>query len=58
MAKIAEKLTDLIGNTPLLELAGYAQANNSGARIIAKLECFNPLGVREGPDRFGHDTGR
>ena len=43
MAKIAEKLTDLIGNTPLLELSRYAQANGAGARIVAKLEYFNPL---------------
>ncbi len=43
MAKIAEKLTDLIGNTPLLELSRYAQANSAGARIVAKLEYFNPL---------------
>jgi len=42
--KIAEKLTDLIGNTPLLELSLYAQSKQAGARIIGKLEQFNPLG--------------
>jgi cysteine synthase A len=41
---IARSLTDLIGNTPLLELAGYARAEGLQARILAKLEYFNPLG--------------
>ncbi len=36
---IAHQLTDLIGNTPLLALERFAP----GARILAKLECFNPL---------------
>lgn len=44
MAKIAEKLTDLIGNTPLLELKNYERDNKLNAKIIAKLEYFNPLG--------------
>ncbi|MDR1780821.1 MAG: cysteine synthase A [Tannerella sp.] len=44
MAKIAKKLTDLIGNTPLLELDGYAKQQGVGARLIGKLEYFNPLG--------------
>jgi len=44
MSKIAGKLTDLIGNTPLLELGNYAKLHNAGARIIGKLEYFNPLG--------------
>lgn len=43
MKKIAQKLTDLIGNTPLLELNNFAKNNNAGANIIAKLEYFNPL---------------
>ncbi len=43
MPKIAKSLTDLIGNTPLLELSGYNRENNLDATIIAKLECFNPL---------------
>lgn len=42
MAKIAKKLTDLIGNTPLLELSNYEKNNNVDAKIIAKLEYFNP----------------
>jgi cysteine synthase A len=44
MAKIAGKLTDLIGNTPLLELSGYSRDLGVRGRIIAKLEYFNPLG--------------
>ncbi len=43
MAKIAKKLTDLIGNTPLLELGNFAKAKNAGAQIIGKIESFNPL---------------
>lgn len=42
MAKIAKKLTDLIGNTPLLELSNYNKDHNLDARVIAKLEYFNP----------------
>ena len=44
MAKIAKKLTDLSGNTPLLELSNYEEKNGLEANIIAKLEYFNPLG--------------
>lgn len=42
MSKIAKKLTDLIGNTPLLELSNYNKEKNLNATIIAKLEYFNP----------------
>lgn len=42
MTKIAKKLTDLIGNTPLLELSNYEKNNGIDAKIIAKLEYFNP----------------
>ena len=42
MAKIAQQLTDLIGNTPLLELSNYNATNHLKSRIIAKLEYFNP----------------
>ena len=52
MAKIAKSLIDLIGNTPLLELSDYNLAKGIGARIIAKLEYFNPLGSVK--DRVGH----
>ncbi len=44
MAKIYQKITDIIGNTPLLELENYEKANNLQAKIIAKLEYFNPAG--------------
>ena len=44
MEKIASKLTDLIGGTPLLELGGFALSQQVEARIIGKLEYFNPLG--------------
>ncbi|MDR2119373.1 MAG: cysteine synthase A [Tannerella sp.] len=44
MARIAKKLTELIGNTPLLELGGYAKHQSADARLIGKLEYYNPLG--------------
>lgn len=42
--KIAKSFMDLIGHTPLLELARYNQAQGLGAKILAKLEYFNPAG--------------
>ena len=44
MSKIAQKLTDLIGNTPLLALNRYSEEAGLSASIVAKLEYFNPLG--------------
>ena len=44
MAKIAKKLTDLVGNTPLMELSGYSAKYGLEQNIIAKLEAFNPAG--------------
>lgn len=44
MQKIAASLTDLVGNTPLLELNNYSRNNGLHARVIAKLEYFNPAG--------------
>jgi cysteine synthase A len=44
MSKIAKRLTDLIGNTPLLELASYNKSKELKAKVIAKLEYFNPGG--------------
>ncbi len=44
MAKIAKKLTELIGNTPLLQLSNYAEGKNLEANVIVKLESFNPAG--------------
>lgn len=44
MTKIAKKLTDLIGHTPLMELAGYSAKQGLGQSLVAKLESFNPAG--------------
>ncbi|WP_018108163.1 cysteine synthase A [Bacteroides propionicifaciens] len=44
MSKISSKLTDLIGSTPLLELTNYNAAKGLKAKVIAKLEYFNPAG--------------
>lgn len=44
MAKIAKQLTDLIGNTPLLELNKFSADNGLDTPIIAKIEYFNPGG--------------
>lgn len=51
MTKIAQKLTDLIGKTPLLELTNFNHHHNLNAKIIAKLEYFNPGGSVK--DRIG-----
>lgn len=42
--KIAKQLTELIGNTPLLELTNYEKEQDLKAKIVVKLEYFNPLG--------------
>lgn len=52
MQKIAKSVTDLIGNTPLLELTNYSKINNLEATIIVKLESFNPLSSVK--DRIGY----
>ncbi|MDE5797907.1 MAG: cysteine synthase A [Treponemataceae bacterium] len=44
MAHIATSITDLIGRTPLLELKNLQEKQGLKARIIAKLEYFNPAG--------------
>lgn len=44
MAKIAKNLTELIGNTPLLELNRFSQVFDLKATLLAKLEYFNPAG--------------
>lgn len=44
MAKIAKQLTELIGNTPMLELTNYEKELGLQTNLIAKLEYFNPLG--------------
>ena len=45
MAKIVKKLTDLVGNTPLMELSGYCGKYGMEQNIIAKLEAFNPAEI-------------
>lgn len=52
MSKIAGNLTELIGNTPLLELSNYNRSNGLNARVVAKLEYFNPAGSVK--DRIGY----
>ncbi|NOU92314.1 cysteine synthase A [Paenibacillus sp. LMG 31456] len=52
MTKIAKNLTELIGNTPLLELTNFNQMNNLAATLIAKLEYLNPAGSVK--DRIGY----
>ena len=42
--RVYQKITDLIGGTPLLELTNYERANELNAKIYAKLEYFNPAG--------------
>lgn len=42
--RVYQKITDLIGGTPLLELTNYEKANDLNAKIYAKLEYFNPAG--------------
>jgi len=52
MSNIAKNLTDLIGNTPLLELSNYSAKYEVPAKLVAKLEYFNPLGSVK--DRVGY----
>ena len=44
MSRIYKNITELVGNTPLLELTNYETNNNLQAKIIAKVEYFNPAG--------------
>lgn len=44
MANVFKSVTELIGKTPLLELENFRTANGAGAKIVAKLEYFNPAG--------------
>jgi cysteine synthase A len=52
MSKVAKNLTDLIGNTPLLELSNYNRILGLHAKVIAKLEYFNPASSVK--DRIGY----
>ena len=44
MSNIAKSATDLIGNTPLLEISRFGKHVDADATILAKLEYFNPAG--------------
>lgn len=44
MARIAKQLTDLVGNTPLLEFSNFNTGKGLKAQVIGKLEYFNPAG--------------
>ena len=44
MATIAQKLTELVGNTPLLQLNAFSAKEELQTNIIAKVEYFNPAG--------------
>ncbi len=52
MSGIASNLTELIGSTPLLELSNYSACNQVDARLLGKLEYFNPAGSVK--DRIGY----
>jgi cysteine synthase A len=52
MSKIANNLAELIGHTPLLELRNYSAERGHVARVVAKLESFNPASSVK--DRIGY----
>lgn len=52
MGKIAKTIMDLIGNTPLLEVSRYAETEGLKARLLVKLESFNPGSSAK--DRIGY----
>lgn len=52
MAQIAKSITELIGNTPLLQLTNTEESLGLQATLLAKLEYFNPL--RSVKDRTGY----
>ena len=52
MAKIAKSITDLIGNTPLLEVGRLGETEGLKARLLLKLEAFNPGSSAK--DRIGY----
>lgn len=44
MTEYKKRITELIGNTPLLELEGYRKEHGLEVKLVAKLELFNPAG--------------
>ena len=55
MSKIYTSADQLIGHTPLLELTHIEAAEGLQAKILVKLEYFNPGRFCQGPYRQGHD---
>ena len=55
MSKIYKSADQLIGNTPLVELTKIEKELGLEAKILAKLEYFNPAGIGKGPYRQGYD---
>ena len=41
---IYQNITELVGNTPIMELGRYCKKNELDAVLLAKLEYFNPAG--------------
>ena len=52
MAQIYKSVTELVGKTPLLELVLLEQKYDLQARLLAKLEAFNPASELEMRDPF------
>lgn len=44
MSKIYKNISELVGNTPLLEISNFSKSNNCKSNIFAKLEYLNPAG--------------
>ena len=44
MGKVYKSITELVGHTPLVELGNYEKKHNLKARLLGKLEYFNPSG--------------
>lgn len=54
MSKIAKSLTDLIGNTPLLELCNYNKSNALDANDYGKTRVLQSIGERQRQSRLCH----
>lgn len=53
--KIYNRITDLVGGTPLVELKNYEKEQALSASLLAKVEFFQPRRERQGPYCTGHD---
>lgn len=56
MSKIYTSADQLIGHTPLMELTHIEKNENLAAKVLAKLEYFNPAGSCKRPYRQGHES--